>query len=158
MASDHIHYDPEKAMAVASYPLAFKMKDVQSFLGLCTYYYWRSIPCCAATQLPDEGQNPVYLEWRTSIGAWGTEDMPIDKTRACHFSSNARTEKDRDASNERLGAELARLHDSIKHVLTDESRATKPQKNYSTVKKGYFALIWVIIKQHPRLYGLPFKV
>lgn len=156
--------DPEKVEVVSNWPLPQDVKNVRSFLGLCTYYR-RFVPSFADIARP--------LHKLTEKG------QPFTWTRECDSSFHRLKEAlasapapvlaypesenpfvlDTDASNVGIGAVLSQVHQWNERAIAYYSQAlSKPERNYCTTRRELLAIVKAIDHFHPYLYGRKFAI
>ncbi|GBN89140.1 Retrovirus-related Pol polyprotein from transposon 17.6 [Araneus ventricosus] len=157
-----IYPDPQKTAAVTKFPVPENVSDVQSFLGLCSYYR-RFIKNFA------DIAKPLHeLLKKNAKFSWGTPQkesfLTLKKLLTSgpvlgHFLPNAETKIHSDASGYGIGAVLVQVQDGKERPLVYASRSlTAAEKNYSTIEKECLAVVWAISKFRPYLFGTPFTV
>lgn len=162
VSREGIRPDPEKVRAVQNFPVLKNIRDVRSFLGLCSYYR-RFIKdfCVQARPLQELLKNDSKFTW----GVDQKEAFENLKTALTSepvlglFDGNAPTELHTDASGYGIGAVLVQLQVGKERVIAYASRTlTKAEKNYSTTERECLAAVWAITKFRPYLFGRHFKI
>lgn len=145
--------DPEKLLAVANFPScvegksdADKVKRVQSFLGLCSYYR-RHIPDFSNMALP-----LISLTKKNQPFLWGEDQWKsFDQLKAALLSAPILAHPNYtlpmiilpDACGFGIGAVLSQSVEGVEHPLAYASRLLSPSEtNYSITEKECLALIW----------------
>lgn len=108
VSSTGVRPDPEKATAVALFPMPKTKRDVHRFLGVCAYYH-------RMCQILLNSQN-LYLQNPPILG---------------HFDTEADTKMHTDASNLGLGAILVQFQGDVERVTVElryNERFTIPQQ------------------------------
>ena len=162
VSEEGVATDPEKVVVVINWPLPKNVKDVRSFLGLCTYYR-RFVPAFADIARP--------LHKLTEKGKPFTWTKECDSSFHCLKEALASTPVlaypesedpfvlDTDASNVGIGAVLSQVHQGHERVIAYYSQAlSKPERNYSTTRYELLAIVKAINHFHPYLYGRKFTI
>ena len=157
-----VHPDPDKIEAVSRFPTPRSIRDIRSFLGLCSYYR-RFIPqfCHQARPLQELLKNNSQFVWgpeqETSFRK--LKDALVRNPVLGLYDENAPIELHTDASGYGLGAVLVQIQEEKETVIAYASRTlSKAEKNYSTTERECLAVIWAITKFRPYLYGKPFRI
>ncbi|UYV77349.1 hypothetical protein LAZ67_15000598, partial [Cordylochernes scorpioides] len=148
--------------AVRDFPQPKKAKEVQSFLGMCSYYrkFIKDFSLIA-DPLTSLIRKNVQFIWT------GKQEEVFQNLKKAlmnppilgHFDPNAATCIHTDASNIGLGATLIQNIGGEEKVISYLSRTlSKPEQNYSTTEKECLAVVWSISKLRPYLYGRHFKI
>lgn len=162
VSADGIRPDPEKTRAVSDFPVPQNVKDLRTFLGLCTYFRkFISGFSHIAEPLNQLLRRDASFEWgphqETSFETLKTALTPAPVLG--HFVEGADTEIRTDASGHGIGAVLAQSHNGQQRVIAYASRTlNKSERNFSTTEKECLAVIWAVSKFRPYLYGSPFRI
>ena len=157
VSGEGISTDPEKIRAVKEWPTPTTVKEVQSFLGLASYYR-RFIARFSNIARPlhrltEKGQQFVWSEECEAA-------FQVLKTRLIEAPILAYPDPeqeyilDTDASNEGIGAVLSQLQGGRERVICYASRSlNKAERNYCTTRKELLAVV-VFLKQFRQyIYG-----
>jgi hypothetical protein len=157
-----IRPDPDKLNAVRIFPTPENTKQLQSFLGLCSYFR-RFVPNFA-----HRAQALFALLHRNQEYRWeeAQQDAFADLKQCLtsepllgHFNPDAPTEIHTDASSFGIGAVLVQSFDGSDRPIAYASRTlTSSERNYSTTERECLAIIWAVGKFRPYLYGRHFSV
>ena len=142
--------DPSKVAAVQSFPLPISLKQVQSFVGLCSYYHRfvrnfatiaRPLTNLAKKRQPfiwEDEQQKSFDDLKTALTT-----PPI----LGHPNYDLPMEIHCDACDYGIGAVLLQRQDGEERVLAYASRLVDPaERNYSTTEKECLALVWSVVK------------
>ncbi|UYV75507.1 K02A2.6-like [Cordylochernes scorpioides] len=141
--------------AVRNFPRLTKVKEVQSFLGMCSYYR-KSIK--NVLKIADSLTN-LILKMHHLPGQKGKRKPHLSPPILGHFNPNAPTYIHTDASNIGIGATLVQDIGGEEKVISYLSRTlSKAEQNYSTTEKECLAVVWSMSKLRPYLYGRHFKI
>ena len=157
VSSDGVSTDPEKTRAIADWPTPTNVKEVQSFLGLASYYR-RFVKGFANIARPLH-----RLTEKSRDFVWTYEcDQAFQELKSCLQSAPILAypdpEKDfildTDACNVGIGAVLSQVIDGEERVVAYASRTlSKAEKNYCVTRKELLAVVSFLKKFRQYLYG-----
>ncbi|UYV61596.1 hypothetical protein LAZ67_1005488, partial [Cordylochernes scorpioides] len=148
--------------AVRNFPRPKKVKEVQSFLGMCSYYrkFIKDFSKIA-DPLTNLIKKSVSFTWteRQEEAFQTLKTALLSPPILGHFNPNAPTYVHTDASNIGIGATLVQDIGGEEKVILYLSRTlSKAEQNYSTTEKECLAVVWSMSKLRPYLYGRHFKI
>ncbi|UYV65614.1 hypothetical protein LAZ67_3004865, partial [Cordylochernes scorpioides] len=148
--------------AVRNFPRPKKVKEVQSFLGMCSYYrkFIKDFSKIA-DPLTNLIKKSVSFTWteRQEEAFQTLKTALLSPPILGHFNPNAPTYVHSDASNIGIGATLVQDIGGEEKVISYLSRTlSKAEQNYSTTEKECLAVVWSMSKLRPYLYGRHFKI
>ncbi|GBN48124.1 Transposon Ty3-I Gag-Pol polyprotein, partial [Araneus ventricosus] len=152
--------DPDKVRAVRNFPTPKNVRDIRSFLGLCSYFQRFIKGFC---YLAEPLQLLLKRDAKFHFGA--EEAEAFDNLKAALtsdpvlglYDENSPTEIHTDASGYGIGAVLVQIQKEVEKVIAYASRTlTKAEKNYSTTERECLAVVWAINKFQPYLFGRHF--
>ena len=162
ISAEGIQTDPQKVACVSNWPVPRTSKELQSFLGLASYYR-RFVKDFAHIASPLHALTEKGREW---VYMWSKEcnDAFFD-LKKCLVSSPILTLPDfslpfvldTDASRDGLGAVLAQNVDRVERVVAYASRAlSRTEKKYCAMRREMLALVWAAHHFRPYLYRRKF--
>ena len=162
VSKDGIATDPEKIRSVTEWPVPKNVKQVRSFLGLCSYYrrYVKHFSNLARPlhRLTELDRQFVWNEECQKA----FESLKLALTTAPilgYPSSDGPFVLDCDASNEGVGAVLSQVQDDQEKVIGYFSKTlSRPKRHYCVTRKELLAVVLSILHFHHYLYGRKFKV
>ncbi|UYV78594.1 hypothetical protein LAZ67_16002094, partial [Cordylochernes scorpioides] len=148
--------------AVRNFPRPKKVKEVQSFLGMCSYYrkFIKDFSKIA-DPLTNLIKKSVSFTWteRQEEAFQTLKTALLSPPILGHINPNAPTYVHTDASNIGIGATLVQDIGGEEKVISYLSRTlSKAEQNYSTTEKECLAVVWSMSKLRPYLYGRHFKI
>ena len=157
-----IETDPEKISAVKEWPIPVNVTEVQSFLGLCSYYR-RFIPKFADIAKPlhrltEKGQKFV---WNSECEqAFGTLKKYLTEAPILAYPDFSKPFiLDTDASDTSIGAVLSQVHDGKERVVCYGSISlTKSERKYCVTRKELLSLVHFVKHYRHYLLGKQFKI
>ena len=158
-----ISTDQRKISAVENWPLPQNVKQIRSFLGLCSYYrrFVHNFSTIAKPlhKLTEKGANFVW----TDECQYAFETLKRSLVNAPILAYPSPTSGqfilDADASNVALGAVLSQIQNGEEKVIAYYSRCfSKPERHYCVTRRELLAVIDSIKNFHHYLYGAHFMV
>ena len=157
-----ISTDPRKIELVKSWPVPNKLKEVRSFVGLCSYYR-------RFVEGFSEMASPLHaLTRKNAVFRWTAEcQISFDRLKSSLVNapvlSLPRDEGeyllDTDASDHGIGAVLSQIQDGEERVLSYASRLYSPaENNYCVTRKELLAVVYFLKQFKQYLLGRQFKV
>ncbi|GFW62057.1 retrovirus-related Pol polyprotein from transposon 412 [Trichonephila clavipes] len=153
-------YGPRKVSAVKNWKRPENLRELRSFLGLCTYYrkFVKGFSNIARP-LHKLTESKQKFQWTKEC-----EDSFLQLKEALTSSPiliYPQTDKpfilDTDASNESVGAVLSQEIDGQERVVAYWSKfLSKPERNYCVTRKELLAIVKAIEHFHHYLYGQNF--
>lgn len=154
--------DQTKLNAISKFPTPKKVKDVQSFLGLCNYYrkFVKDFSIIA---------KPLYNLTKKGVDfIWDAKSQNtfeilksklISAPVLAHFQPNEPTELRVDASKQGIGAVLLQKLNGDLHPVAYISRGlTEAEKNYSVTEQECLGILWSSTYLRQFIYGKPVKI
>ena len=154
--------DPHKIEAVTSFTAPQSVKELRSFLGLCSYFR-RFVPKFADIAYPLTRllHKDVPFQWTPDCASafrhlkFLLTSSPILR----HFCPSAPIEVHTDASSVGVGAVLIQRHSLKEHVIAYASRSlSKAEQNYTVTEQECLAVVFAVQRFRCYLYGNPFTV
>ncbi|GFX04395.1 retrovirus-related Pol polyprotein from transposon 412 [Trichonephila clavipes] len=155
-----VRTDPEKVSAVKNWKRPENLRELRSFLGLCTYYrkFVKGFSNIARP-LHKLTESKQKFQWTKEC-----EDSFLQLKEALTSSPiliYPQPDKpfilDTDASNESVGAVLSQEIDGQERVVAYWSKClSKPERNYCVTRKELLAIVKAIEHFHHYLYGQKF--
>ncbi|UYV61067.1 K02A2.6-like, partial [Cordylochernes scorpioides] len=161
-SKDGIKPADHNVKAIRDFPRPSKTKEIQSFIGLCSYYrkFIKNFSRIADPLFKLTRKDSPFIWSESQEEAFITlKSLLTNPPILSHFDPEAPTQIHTDASNIGLGATLVQTINGQEKVISYISRSlSKPERNYSTTEKECLALVWSMSKLRPYLYGRRFKV
>ncbi|MCG7879813.1 MAG: RNase H-like domain-containing protein, partial [Candidatus Thiodiazotropha endolucinida] len=155
-----IKTDPMKTETVRNWPVPKCVRDVRSFLGLCSYYrrfiFQFSEIAKPLHKLTEKGQAFVWTEECNT--AFNTLKKKLTEAPILsHPDFQKPFILDTDASNVSIAAVLSQKVDGLEHVITYASRTlTKSARRYCVTRKELLAVVNYVKHFRHYLYGKQF--
>ncbi|GFU58770.1 hypothetical protein TNCV_3089111 [Trichonephila clavipes] len=160
ISAEGVRTDPEKVSALKNWKRPENLRELRSFLGLCTYYrkFVRGFSNIARP-LHKLTESKQKFQWTKEC-----EDSFLQLKEALTSSPiliYPQPDKpfilDTDASNESVGAVLSQEIDGQERVVAYWSKClSKPEINYCVTRKELLAIVKAIEHFHHYLYGQKF--
>ena len=163
VSENGIAVDPEKTKAVQNWPVPKNVKEVRSFIGLCSYMR-RFIAGFSSVCKPLHllTQKDHRFEWNEECQvAFETLKTALTTAPILGFPQESQGEfiLDCDASNNALGAVVSQLQEGEERVISYYSKCfSKAERRYCTTRKELLSVVSSIKHFHHYLYGRHFKV
>ena len=161
ISNQGLHKSPSKVEAVLNAPPPKSVKELQSFIGMLTYYH-KFLPNIAAELKPlyDLTKKDVKFEWKEKHKkAFEKAKQEIASERVLtHYRPSIPLVLQCDASGNGLGAVLShKFGDRTERPIIFISRSlTAAEKNYSQLDLEATAIFWATKKLLHYLYGRHF--
>jgi len=162
VSGEGIRTDPEKVRVVADWPIPVNLREVRSFVGLCSYYrrfvkdFARiSSPLHAMTKKNasfqwSEDCQEAFEELKCALTSAPVLAMPDDASTFI---------LDTDASHSAIGAVLSQNQQRVERVVAYNSRKmSKAECNYSATRKELLAVVSFVKYFKHHLLGRHFIV
>ena len=154
--------DPSKVQAVRDWPQPKSVKQVRSFLGLCSYYR-RFIEGFASIARPLHrltSKNETFQWTSDSQKAFDTLKTSLTSAPILAYPEpEGKFILDTDASGDSVGAVLSQEQDGFEKVISYYSKAlSKAERSYCVTRKELLAVFLALKHFHPYLYGRPVLV
>ena len=162
VSEDGIAADPEKVEAVQSWKNPKNVKDIRSFLGMCSYYR-RFIKgfSTIAKPLTKLTEKNVEFEWGDEQQqAWEIlKQKLVESPILAYPDPECEFILDTDASGYGIGAVLSQVQGGKERVVAYGSRTlTKAERSYCVTRRELLAVVFFIKYFQHYLYGKHFKV
>ena len=160
VSADGVQTDPKKTDAIKTWPRPECVRDVRSFLGLCSYYR-RFIHQFAEIAKPlhkltEKGRSFTWTD--TCTKAFETLKQKLTESPILtHPDFSQPFILDTDASDVAIAAVLSQKIDGIEHAIAFASRTlSKSEKKYCVTRKELLALVHFVKYFKHYLYGKQF--
>lgn len=154
--------DPQKIAAVVNWPTPTKLREVRSFVGLCSYYR-RFVPGFATVAAPLHALTKKNQSFRWSDQCQASFETLKEMLTTAPVLGLPRDEcpyvLDTDASNHGIGAVLSQIQDGKECVLAYSSRLySAAEQRYCVTRKELLAVICAVKQHRHYLLGRPFVI
>ena len=155
--------DPERTSAIAKMPAPRNIQEVESFLGMVSFYssFVKEMRSMRAP-LDDLKKKDNKFVWTDECEvAFNKLKQTVDSDLLlCHYDPKLPIIVAADASEKGLGAVIThRYPNGTEKAICHASRAlTSAEKNYSQTEKEGLALIFAVRKFHRYIYGRKFTL
>ena len=162
VSAEGIRTDPQKTETVLSWPIPRSLKELRSFLGLCSYYrkFIRNFSTLAKP-LHRLTEKNVKFHWSIDCqNAFSKlKEALVEATVLAYPDPKGNFILDTDASGVGLGAILSQEQDGHERVIGYYSRSlTKSERHYCVTRRELLAVVDALKHFHTYLYGVPFVV
>ena len=154
--------DEEKIKAVKDWPIPKNVKQVRSFVGLCSYYR-KFVPKFASIAKPLHKLtelNTKFIWDEKCQKSFDTLKQALISSPILAFpTEEGRFIIDADASLAGMGSVLSQVQDGVEKVVSYYSKTfSKPERQYCVTRKELLAVVSSIKNFHHYLYGRHFLV
>lgn len=162
VSADGTTTDPAKIESVTNWPIPKNVRQVRSFIGLCSYHrrYVRNF-ADIARPLHKLTEKNVKFEWTDSCQE-SFDTLKRELTTAPILGYPTCEDKfiiDCDASNDGMGGVLSQVQNGTEKVICYFSKAfTKPERRYCVTRRELLAVVASIRHFHHYLYARHFLV
>ena len=162
VSAEGIRTDPQKTEIVLSWPIPRSLKELRSFLGLCSYYrkFIRNFSTLAKP-LHRLTEKNVKFHWSIDCqNAFSKlKEALVEATVLAYPDPKGNFILDTDASGVGLGAILSQEQDGHERVIGYYSRSlTKSERRYCVTRRELLAVVDALKHFHTYLYAVPFVV
>ena len=162
VSSQGISTDPEKVKAIKDWPQPSCIKQVRSFLGICSYYRkFIANFSHLARPLNKLLEKDTPFKWTDEC----TQAFEILKQKLIEAPILGYPQNgdqfilDTDASNFGIGGVLSQVQNGQERVIGYYSKSlNKAERSYCVTRKELLALVMSVRHFHCYLYGRPFKL
>lgn len=152
--------DPSKIQAVVTWPLPQRLKDVRSFLGLCSYYrrFIRNFSVLAAPLFALTQKNKIFRWDEDCRSAFEHLKRLLTTTPILALPKDEGDYVlDCDACVDGIGAVLSQRVDGKERVIVYGSRLlNRAERNYCVTRKELLAIVYFTKLYRQYLLGRPF--
>ena len=163
IVSNHgVSTDPHKTKAISEWPIPRNVKDVRSFIGICSYYrrFVKDFAKVAKPlhQLTETNKQFVWTDECQS--AFDELKLLLTTTPILSYpKEHGLFILDTDASGTGLGAVLSQVQNGEEKVISYYSKCfSKSERNYCVTRRELLAVVSAVKQYHHYLYGCNFLV
>ena len=162
ISADGVSVNPKKVNVVKNFPQPKTVKDIQSFVSLCSYFrkFIENFSKIAQPllRLTQKGV-PFVWDENTEKAFQTFKDKLTNAPILAYPVQDAETSIHTDACGHGLGAALYQKQNNVDVVIAYASRSLTPgEKNYAATHLECLAVVWAIETFRPYIYGQKFKV
>ena len=162
VTKDGIATDVKKVEAVQNWPVPKTVKEVRSFLGLCSYYrkFVKSFATIAKPlhQLSEKAQKFVW-DQPCQDAFVRLKHLLTEAPILTYPDPNVEFILDTDASGTGIGAVLSQVQEGTERVIAYYSRVlSKAERNYCVTRRELLAIKDAVTHFHSYLYGVHFQI
>ena len=162
MSADGVRTDPKKIETIVEWPTPPTVRDVRSFLGLCSYYRrFKKNFATIAKPLHSSTEKGVPFDWSVECGdAFKELKRALTEAPILNYPiEDGDFVIDTDASNVGLGGVLSQIQNGQETVISYFSRClSKCERSYCVTRKELLAVVATVKQFHHYLYGRKFLV
>ena len=162
VSSDGIKTDPKKTEAVKNWPTPTCVKEVRSFLGICSYYrrfiYRFSDVAKPLHRLTEKGQAFIWTD-DCKMAFEALKQKLTEAPILAHPDFEKEFILDTDASDVAIAAVLSQKIDGKEHVIAYASKTlSKCERRYCVTRKELLAVVNYVRHFRHYLYGKKFTL
>ena len=162
ITKDGISTDPKKVEAVQNWPIPRTIKEVRSFLGLCSYYrkFIKSFATVAKPlhQLSEKSQE-FHWDQKCKEAFDRLKQLLTEAPILTYPDPQKDFILDTDASGTGIGAVLSQIQDGKKKVIAYYSRVlSKAERNYCVTRRELLAIKEAVTHFHAYIYGVHIQI
>lgn len=160
ISAEGVKTDPAKIIAVREWPRPESIRDLRSFLGLCTYYR-RFVKSFSAVAKPLHRltEKNTQFNWTDECEtSFNFLKQALTTTPILAYPEPERQFiLDTDASADGIGAVLSQVFDTEERVIAYFSKSLgKAERNYCVTRKELLAIVKAVEHFHHYVYGRKF--
>lgn len=157
VSKDGVGTDSSKTQVVKDWPAPTSVKQIRSFIGLCSYYR-RYVQNFAQTARPlhklTEKDTPFKWTAECQVSFDQLKHLLITSPILAYPIVGVQYVLDTDASLDALGSVLSQVQDGHERVISYYSKCfTKAERNYCITRKELLAIVASVKHFHHYLYG-----
>ncbi|KAK3083233.1 hypothetical protein FSP39_017411 [Pinctada imbricata] len=162
VSKEGIKTDPNKIQSVVNWPKPRKVKDVRSFVGLCSYYrkFVKNFAQIAKPlhRLTEKGREFVWDEECENAFQKLKQTLTTAPILA-YPKEDGKFVIDTDASNEGMGAVLSQVQNGEERVLCYFSKCLSGvERRYCVTRRELLAVVCAVRQFHHYVYGRKFLI
>lgn len=162
VSAQGVQTDPEKIKAIREWPQLASKLDVQSFVGLCTYYrrFVKNFATIARPLHALTGEKTVFQWTKECSNAFQELKIRLTTPPILAFPlPGTPFILDTDASLTGIGGVLSQVQEELERVICFYSRVlSKTERNYCVTRRELLAIVKTIEHFHHYLYGRRFLI
>ena len=152
--------DPEKVEAIRAWPTPTTVKEIRSFVGLCSYYRRFIAGFSDIAQPLLQCAEKTYIWTPEAEEAFQKLKQALTEAPVLGYpKADGDFVVDTDASLTGVGAVLSQMQDGLEKVIAYYScNLSRAERNYCATRRELLAVIKAVRRFHPYLYGRAFTL